>query len=97
MKRVLTCVYCGHEYPQETPAWGDKILTEHIKKCPKHPLRIAELKIKLLQNALIGLIGVDSIPELKEMEAIVLSHPSSDLNKPAVLNAISALLFTIPE
>lgn len=21
--RVLTCVYCGREYPQETPAWGD--------------------------------------------------------------------------
>lgn len=22
--RILTCVYCGHEYPQDTPASGDE-------------------------------------------------------------------------
>ena len=45
--RVLTCVYCGHEYPQATPAWGDKVLTDHIKVCPKHPMRELERKIEL--------------------------------------------------
>lgn len=37
--RVLTCVYCGHEYPQDTPAHGDKVLTDHIAGCAKHPMR----------------------------------------------------------
>lgn len=37
--RVLTCVYCGHEYPQGTPASGAEVLTEHIQQCGKHPLK----------------------------------------------------------
>lgn len=45
--RILTCVYCGEEYPPGTPTHGSKVLTEHIKKCPKHPmselLEVAEL------------------------------------------------------
>ena len=40
--RILTCVYCGHEYPQETPASGHQVLTEHIKVCEKHPMRQLE-------------------------------------------------------
>lgn len=55
-KRVLTCVYCGHEYPQDTPASGDQVLTEHIKVCEKHPLRKAEEKIQKLRSALSGFI-----------------------------------------
>jgi hypothetical protein len=51
--RVLTCVYCGQAYPQDTPAWGDKVLTEHIRVCTKHPLRQAEAKIELLRKALL--------------------------------------------
>ena len=26
--RILTCVYCGHEYPQDTPAAGSQVLVE---------------------------------------------------------------------
>jgi hypothetical protein len=47
--RVLTCVYCGTEYPQDTPASGDQVLTNHIRSCPKHPLRTAEDKINQLR------------------------------------------------
>jgi len=47
--RILTCVYCGLEYPQNTPAWGSNILTEHIKVCEKHPLRKAEAEIQKLK------------------------------------------------
>jgi hypothetical protein len=50
--RILTCVYCGHEYPQGTGAWNDEILTKHIKICPKHPMREAEAKIKQLEERL---------------------------------------------
>ena len=37
--RVLTCVYCGHEYPPGSPSHGAEVLTEHIKSCEKHPMR----------------------------------------------------------
>jgi len=50
--RVLTCVYCGHQYPQDTPAWGSQVLTDHIKICEKHPMRQAEKQITELENKL---------------------------------------------
>ncbi len=53
--RVLTCVYCGHEYPQDTPACGDEVLTEHIKICEKHPIREAEEKLRIVGEALKAL------------------------------------------
>jgi len=34
----INCVYCGHRYPPGTPDVRDKVLYEHIKECPKHPL-----------------------------------------------------------
>ena len=69
--RILTCVYCGQQYPQDTPAWGDKILTDHIKVCEKHPLRKAEAKINTLRQALANLIGSDDPDELKQIEAAI--------------------------
>lgn len=58
-KRVLTCVYCGHEYPQDTPAHGHEILTAHIAVCEKHPVRgfielLAEATQRLEEAQLIG-------------------------------------------
>lgn len=50
--RVLTCVYCGQEYPQDTPAWGAQVLTDHIKVCPMHPMRQAEADIATLRKTL---------------------------------------------
>ncbi len=46
--RIVTCVYCGHAYPPETQRSKRKILYEHIKLCPKHPLRHAEEQIATL-------------------------------------------------
>jgi hypothetical protein len=53
-KRVLTCVYCGMEYPQDTPAWGNQILTDHIKVCEKHPMRKLEEECEQLRVQLAG-------------------------------------------
>lgn len=94
--RVLTCVYCGHEYPQDTPAWGNDVLTEHIRVCPKHPMREAEGKIALLRNALVGLIGASEKTELEQLELGVRLAPVCDQDKAAALNGIHALLATIP-
>ena len=50
--RILTCVYCGHEYPQGTPSSGAEVLTEHIRQCEKHPMRKLEHDKQILKEAL---------------------------------------------
>ena len=42
--KIVTCVYCGHRYPEGTPPHGAKILTEHIRVCKKHPMRKLEIE-----------------------------------------------------
>lgn len=94
-ERILTCVYCGHEYPQDTPAHGSQVLTDHIKVCKAHPLRKAEADIALLRSALAGLIGVSTEPELRQIKKIMRSLPVPDADKAVSINAIHAMLATI--
>jgi len=94
--RILTCVYCGHEYPQDTPAAGSQVLTEHIRVCEKHPMRKAEADIALLRSALAGLIGADTKDELMQMEATMRLLPAPEADKVVSINAIRALLATMP-
>ena len=86
--RILTCVYCGMAYPQDTPAWGDKVLTDHIKICEKHPMY-------KLRKALVGLVGVDSKEELEQMEALFRLAQIPDTDKMNMINAIHVLLETL--
>ncbi len=51
---VVTCVYCGHEYPSGTPTHKASLLTEHIKVCTQHPMREAEAMIAQLRSELEG-------------------------------------------
>ena len=88
---VVTCVYCGHPYPEGTPAAKHQLLTEHIKICEKHPMRDAELKIERLRKALIGLIGAETTKELDAMESILRATPAPESDKIAAINAIEAL------
>ena len=94
--RILTCVYCGHEYPQETPPYGDDELTDHIRICPKHPLRKAEADFALVRNALVGWIGADGREELEKMEACIRDEICREDDRARSLNAIHALLKTLP-
>ncbi len=91
-KRVLTCVYCGMEYPQDTPAWGSNVLTDHIKVCEKHPMRAAESTIAKLKAALIGLVGVSEKDELEKMEILIRLAPVADADKVGMINAIHTLI-----
>ncbi|OCA65205.1 hypothetical protein [Aeromonas hydrophila] len=95
-ERILTCVYCGHEYPQDTPAHSSQVLTDHIKECKAHPLRKAEADIALLRSVLVGLIGAGTEAELRQMEGIIRALPVPDADKAVSINAIHALLATIP-
>lgn len=92
--RILTCVYCGMEYPQGTPASGDKVLTDHIKVCERHPLRKAEATIAKLRSALIGLVGAESKEELEGIELVLRTATINERDKASTLNAIHALLDT---
>lgn len=95
-KAILTCVYCGHEYPQDTPTFGSQVLTDHIRECPSHPLRKAESDIEKLRAALIGLVGAGTEQELQQMEAALQLLPAPDEDKAVSVNAIHALLATMP-
>ena len=90
---VVTCVYCGHQYPDGTPTAKHALLTEHIKICEKHPMREAEQKIDRLRNALIGLIGASTKEELDAMELTIRSTPAPDSDRIIAINAIDALRF----
>ena len=43
--RVVTCVYCGMDYPEGTPTSVAVVLTEHIRICEKHPMRELECQL----------------------------------------------------
>lgn len=89
---VVTCVYCGHEYPDGTPTAKHDLLTAHIKVCEKHPMREAEARIERLRKALAGLIGAETKEELEAMEAAMRMMPGIEADKIAGINAIHALL-----
>jgi hypothetical protein len=93
---TITCVYCGHAFPAETPAHGAPILREHIRTCPQHPMREAEEKISILRRALVGLVGVDGADQLNEMEAVMRLMPAPMADKAASIDAIHALRATLP-
>lgn len=92
--RVLTCVYCGHEYPQDTPAAGSEILTDHIRQCEKHPMRKLESDRTVLRNALVALVGSGDVAELQIMEVEVRRLPAPAADKAATIDAIHALIAT---
>ncbi len=91
---TLTCVYCGHAYPEGTPPHGSQILTDHIAVCEKHPMRkVVEDRMKL-RTALCGLIGATTPAELEGMRSILQAIPGDDENKTVSLAAINTLLET---
>ncbi|MCK9433681.1 MAG: hypothetical protein M0R32_02395 [Candidatus Cloacimonetes bacterium] len=92
--RIITCVYCGQAYPQDTPTWGNHVLTDHIKICEKHPLRKAEADIRKLRKALSEVIGADKKEELEKMKISMNILPMAE--PPDIfINAIDAMLETM--
>lgn len=90
--KILTCVYCGMAYPEGTPPHGAKILTDHIKICPSHPMREAEEKIRILRKALSDFIGSDDVEELGKLKSILSQVPGDDESRALSIQAIEALL-----
>jgi len=81
-------------YPEGTPPAKAQILTDHIKVCPKHPLRESEEIRKKLRKALAELVGASEKTELEAMEVTIRSTPGPEKDKTAVINAIHVLIET---
>ena len=84
MDTVVTCVYCGLEYPKGTPTSKNSLLTEHIKVCEKHPM-------KALKDALIGLVGAGTKEELDSMEIALRLVPAPGRDVVVMLAALDAI------
>ena len=93
-QRVITCVYCGFNYPTGTAPHGESVLTDHIKVCEKHPMRALEKQNSVLRKALSGLIGAETKDELKALEIGIRLSIAPDHDKAVMINAIHALLET---
>ncbi|MGL5841194.1 MAG: hypothetical protein ACRCYK_05215 [Aeromonas hydrophila] len=52
--------------------------------------------VTLLRSALAGLIGAETEAELRQMEVIMRTLPMPDADRAASINAIHALLATMP-
>ena len=52
--------------------------------------------VSMLRRALVGLIGADSEQELRQMEATMRLLPAPEADKAVSINAIHALLATMP-
>ena len=91
MSNIVTCVYCGHQYPEGTPTHQAEELTAHIKVCEKHPMREAEDRIKRLTQSLAGLVGASTLAECDSMELAFRTIPGAEEDKVSALNAIHAL------
>ena len=59
-------------------------------------LRKAAIDVALLRAALVGLIGADSAEELRQMEVTMRLLPAPAEDKAVSINAIHALLATLP-
>jgi hypothetical protein len=86
----LTCVYCGMSYPEGTPPYGSKVLTDHIKVCEKHPMA-------KLRKALVDIVGSSDKEELERMETVLKMIPDGCIsgNRTVILKGIRALLETM--
>jgi len=77
---VVTCVYCGQEYPSGTPTSKAKALTDHIKICTLHPMREAEETISNLTNSICKIFGVYTIHELYEIRNSIKKIKNININ-----------------
>jgi NAD-dependent SIR2 family protein deacetylase len=85
-QRRVTCIFCGHQYEDDTSESQDKRLINHIIKCDKHP-------IKTLGKSLCDLIDMPFPPtekSLKEMR-IGITAIAEDISNNNVKNILSAL------
>lgn len=91
---TLTCVYCSKEYPPGTPSHGAQVLTDHIRVCEKHPMRALQQERDKLRAALLQMVGVETVEELKAMEAAIRLTPAPAADKATIIDTLHLLIAT---
>lgn len=66
---VLSCAYCGLEYPSDTPASQGYALYQHLRSCEKHPMKelldfVKYIKAHISNTINSGLVWVNVTPEM---------------------------------
>lgn len=51
---TLNCVYCGMTFPPGSPHHGTDVLTRHVERCPRHPVRHLKEENELLRRERAG-------------------------------------------
>jgi len=94
---ILTCVFCSLSYlPCKTHEDEQRVVLDHAKACPKHPLAQALSDAAKLRKALVLLVGVDGHDDLLVMgENLrqVVPDPNELLN---LLYSVQVLIETLP-
>lgn len=75
--QVVTCAFCGQEYPRGTPRHGDGELTEHIKTCPKHPMRALEAELADLKQNIEEAVAANADAMLARPGGGLIDHAGS--------------------
>lgn len=92
---VVTCVYCGEEYPAGTPTSGAAELTKHISVCAKHPMREASQTIQALKESIQCRWCSEKFDDVKllqkHIEGACHRHPARQVEK-HVFNLSAALI-----
>lgn len=57
---VLTCAFCGEEYPTGTPATQHEALTAHVYACKVHPLG------QIVRDLAMGIRKLKAYPQSRE-------------------------------
>jgi hypothetical protein len=90
--RVLTCAFCGEEYPQDTPAAGAQVLVDHIRTCGKHPMRELEARHKRLTDAAYVMIDCATEDEARALLAVMKLMPQDNEDVCKAIGLVTALL-----
>lgn len=88
-KRPLVSLVIESDWPEYEPAYSQikaRVVSEQADR----------RNVALLRAALVGLIGTDSEQELRQMEATMRTLPALGADRAVSINAIHALLSTMP-
>ena len=75
---MVTCAFCGESYGPGTPTSGALALEDHIRACPKHPMRLVEAIVQKLLSGALSMVGVSTLVELHEMRMAIPLVAKSD-------------------
>lgn len=81
-QNVVTCVFCGHQYPEGTPAAQAQLLYDHVLECPKHPAaqlrRERDAALEALET-LRAIVRGQTEPIVGEFKTIGDGGPAADV------------------